>query len=70
MGNSTGRVAGTGTGDQIMTREPVQRVTGVDLPRLPTLLTTTIHDDAPAEGEEEYAYKYVGIQGAPATFFL
>ena len=53
-----------------MTREPVQRVTGVDLPQLPTLLTTTIHDDAPAEGEEEYAYKYVGIQGAPATLFL
>jgi len=38
-----------------MTHEPVQRVTGVDLPRLPA---TTIHDDAPAEGEEEYpAYK-------------
>ena len=48
-----GRVAGTGTGDQIMTREPVQRLTGVDLPRRPA---TTIHDDAPAEGEEEYPY--------------
>ena len=43
-----------GTGDQIMTCEPVQRVTGVDLPQLPALLTTTVHKDdkgAPAEGK-------------------
>ena len=51
-----GQVVGMGTGDQIMTHEPVQRVTGVDLSQLPALLTTTVHEDnkgAPAEGEGE-----------------